>query len=207
MEQKSSNYEILKEKWKKDFTGWDHEAMCRKLRFPVCTEEEIRLPYFGKRFRISRKTGDARQEGREEEPSFNTYMAIFHLLYYSSETPENSGEWIPFRNVKKAGVFEAAYEKQVLLPFAEAFSGELEDFIKAGEELGFQKLSFGDASFLAPAFPCIPIQVIFWDGDEEFPARINLLFDRNITEFTHPETVVLLAEECMRYFLEAAGKN
>ncbi len=51
------------------------------------------------------------------------------------------------------------------------------------------------------AFPCIPLQFIFWDGDDEFPAQANILFDKNITDFTHEETVVLIAEEGVDRFL------
>ena len=90
-------------------------------------------------------------------------------------------------------MFEDAFERQVLKPFAEAFAGKPERFRRAGARLGFTPLSYGDAGFLVPAFEKVPLQVIFWDGDEEFPASVNLLFDRNIIRFIHPEDVVLLA--------------
>ena len=68
--------------------------------------------------------------------------------------------------------------------------------------MGSRPFPYGDAGFLVPAFEKVPLQVIFWDGDEEFPASVNLLFDRNIIRFIHPEDVVLLGMECMRYFME-----
>ncbi len=202
-EEISSNYEKLSEQWRRDFLGWDQEAMCRKLGITDYDEDSIRLSYFGIRFRIDRKTGLISRPGEPEYvPSFNTQMAIYHLLFYSSEHPRNSGEWVNFREVKNAGVFEKAFEKIVLRPFAQAFDGRTEAFEEAGRKLGFVPIPYGDAAFEVPAFSCIPIRVMFWDGDEEFPAKLTMLFDRNITQFTHPETVVLLAEECMGFFLK-----
>ena len=44
------------------------------------------------------------------------------------------------------------------------------------------------------------MRVVFWDGDEEFPARITILYDKNVTDFIHPENVVMLGSDCMRTF-------
>jgi hypothetical protein len=50
----------------------------------------------------------------------------------------------------------------------------------------------------------MPIRFLFWDGDEEFPAQANILFDENITEFTHEETVVTIASDGVRCLTDAA---
>ena len=40
----------------------------------------------------------------------------------------------------------------------------------------------------------ISLTYIFWDSDEEFPAAANILFDNRIAQWTHPESVPVLAE-------------
>ena len=45
---------------------------------------------------------------------------------------------------------------------------------------------------------------MFWDGDDEFPAQANLLFDRSATDFIHIESVVTIATELLRQLSEAA---
>lgn len=205
MEKYESNYDKLCIKWQQDFTTWDHEKLCEKLEGFVCEEDKIKLTYFKRPFEIDRKTGKITDlEYPERNCTFNTQMVIFHILYYSKESPVNSGVWIPFRNVKGAGPFDSAYKKIVLNPGAAFFFGKLESFIKAGEKKGFERLSYGDASFLVEVFPCTKLHFIFWDGDDEFPAQMNILFDKNITDFFHEETVVLLAEEGMSCLMEAA---
>ena len=51
---------------------------------------------------------------------------------------------------------------------------------------------------------CIPVKLMFWDGDDEFPAQANLLFDRSATDFIHIESVVTIATELLRQLSEAA---
>lgn len=197
----SNNYVKVMEKWRQDFLTWDQEALCRKVGIDTYDGGAIRLDYFGIPHEIDRKTGQIRVPGRaDHEPGFDEVMAIYNFLYYAEEGAENSGEWVHFRDVKSAGVFEGAFERQVLGPFAEHFAGRPEAFREAGERLGCVPLPYGDGSFQVPAFSCIPLRVIFWDGDEEFPAKVNILFDKDITSFIHPESVVMLGSECMRYF-------
>ena len=43
------------------------------------------------------------------------------------------------------------------------------------------------------AFECIPVRFLFWEGDEEFPAQGNILFDASATDFIHGESVVTIA--------------
>ena len=47
--------------------------------------------------------------------------------------------------------------------------------------------------------------MVFWNGDEEFSAQANLLFDVSITDFTHVETVCAVAGDLMRRLRELAG--
>lgn len=203
-EGRANNYVKVMEKWRQDFLTWDQEALCKKVGITTYGGDVIRLDYFGIPHEIDRRTGRIRCPGKPgHEPGFDEVMAIYNFLYYAKEGAANSGEWVHFRDVKDAGIFEGAFERQVLKPFAEHFAGRPEAFKEAGERLGYTPLSYGDASFQVPAFFCIPLRVIFWDGDEEFPAKVNLLFDKNITSFIHPESVVMLGAECMEYFLSA----
>ena len=199
----SSNYEKVLEHWRRKFLTWDAAALCEQAGIHDYDEDSIRLLYFGIPHRIDRKTGRITcPEKPDYEPGFDEIMAVYSLLYYAKEGAKNSGEWVHFRDVKDAGVFEAAFERQVLIPFEKHFSGRTAKFRAAGEALGFLPIPYGDAAFQVPVFSCIPMRVIFWDGDEDFPAKINLLYDRNVTDFTHAETVVMLGAECMRYFME-----
>jgi hypothetical protein len=201
----SDNYEACCEDWRKKALGFDFEERYRALGLPGYSSGDLPISYYGERYMISR--ADARIT-RVEKPDlkvdFQIALAIYHLFYYSAKSPVNSGHFIPFRDVKGAGPFDPAFKKQILDPFARAFEGKKDLLIAAGESLGFQRLAQSDAGFEANAFVRVPIRFLFWDGDDEFPAQANILFDENITEFTHEETVVTIAADGVRYLMDAA---
>ena len=66
-----------------------------------------------------------------------------------------------------------------------------EAFLAAGAALGGRSEPYGDAAVELPALPRIPVTIILWRADDEFPARADLLFDA--TAPRHLPTDVLWA--------------
>ena len=60
---------------------------------------------------------------------------------------------------------------------AHKYGNDVEGFLLRGSELGGEQLKYGDASLRLFPFPRIPVTLILWMRDEEFPARADLLFD------------------------------
>ena len=48
------------------------------------------------------------------------------------------------------------------------------------------------------------MQFLFWDGDDEFPAQANILYDASATDFIHVESTVTLASEGLFRLAQAA---
>jgi hypothetical protein len=57
------------------------------------------------------------------------------------------------------------------------FENNFEAFIKTGKDLGGSQAEYGDASLLLWPFQKIPVLIILWAGDDEFPTQASLLFD------------------------------
>jgi hypothetical protein len=51
-----------------------------------------------------------------------------------------------------------------------------------------------DVGFMFDVFPFLPVIFQFWDGDDEFAARINFLFDKNTMDYLHFETAGYVAD-------------
>ncbi len=70
-----------------------------------------------------------------------------------------------------------------MAPLLERFGKDPEGFRQAAElGLGGAPTDMADLSFQLMPFPRIPIHYLFWRPDEEFGARIDVLFDRSIEE-------------------------
>lgn len=201
------NYQMLIEKWQKIFLSLDYPGIYKRLSLEGWDEKKPRITYYGVTYEFDLSTGAiSNADNPLRKPGFNTQMAIYNLFYYTKTHPFLSGKWVPFRDVRRAAPFTDAFHRSVLVPFAKAFDGRLDALLLAGKALGFRRIPYSDAGFEAMAFSCLPIRFLFWDGDEEFSAQSNILFDYNITDFVHEETVVSLADDGVRLLIETADK-
>ena len=207
MEEKNqSNYDRVVETWRKKFLDMDQEKIIRKFHLES-DETSLYVTYFSNTLRIDRQTGVITFEGGKlsgESPGFNTSVTIYNMFHYSTEAPEASEKLVPFREVKRVYPFERAYQNTIIQKLQDTFSGHVNELKKACESLGGVRMSQGDAGYILPVFPFLKIAVLFWDGDEEFQAQANMLFDSNITDFMHEENVVGVASDAVYYLTLAA---
>jgi hypothetical protein len=52
-----------------------------------------------------------------------------------------------------------------------------------------EPVDLADVAYRFQAFPKIPIYYLLWEGDDEFPPRLTVLFDRSIDEHMAPDAV------------------
>lgn len=205
LEKTTDNYKIVRERWRKIYLDLDHEML--EQRFSLRCEEDARyIIYYNEEYRLDKRTGMLTLvKDPERELSFSTVMTIYHLFYYSKPGARVSGVDVPFRQVKRAAPFEKAFIRTILEPMAKAFEGHTEELRQACQALNGQPIRQGDVGYRIPAFNCMPLTIVFWDGDEEFPAQANILFDAEITDFLHEETVVCVASDLFRRLVEESG--
>lgn len=201
-----NNYEKLCEEFRRKALEWDFKERYCALGLPGYNDKNLPITYYGVNYEINRADGRIFEaEKPDKEPDITTRLVIYHLFCYSKKNPISANSFIPLHGVKRAAPFTDAFKKQTLIPFAKTFEGKTQCLIEAGEKLGFVRLPYSDAGFQAMAFSCIPIRFLFWDGDDEIPAQANILFDENITDFTHEETVIGIAANGVNRLVEAAN--
>ncbi len=55
--------------------------------------------------------------------------------------------------------------------------------------------------------PRIPVIVLFWDGDEDFPPETKIMYDKSISEHLTPDIVFILAVEICNRIGKSIFKN
>lgn len=192
-----SNYDLQVDIGKKIFLDYDQEMLIR--RFGLAADEAwIYLTYMNTPCRICRKTGRIEEALTEniwsECRSFNTVMTIYDLLCYPKEktAPGLSGSWCPVSKFAVMGGPDAlGFSKK----YAALFQDHLPELSKACAALGGilqKKLAGADITCLIPVTPYFPVLLQFWEGDEEFPPKLMLLWDENSMSFLHFETTYYL---------------
>ncbi len=201
----TDNYKSVTEIWQKKALSFDWKKTYQQLGlWGYSATGDLKIRFFGREYGIRRDTAEIYDIlDPEREINFCTAMGIYHIFYYALPDAKASGEWVPLREIRRAAPFERAFFNNTLEPFAKACDGKLAELTAAGETLGFRKLTKGDIGFEADIYDCMKIRLLFWDGDEEFPAQANILFDSNSNDFLHEESVIMMGMElCERLLAE-----
>lgn len=56
-------------------------------------------------------------------------------------------------------------------------------------------------------FPFLPVIVRFWESDEEFPASLQILTDKNMLDYMHYETVMFALSHLMSRLKEEMDRG
>lgn len=200
----TDNYEAWRRAWRARFCALDHAELQKKLPFLELDDRWLTVPYFSQPCAIARADGVITPPGGLKSFSLYDELNIFTMLWYSREDAHLTGEWLPFESLRSAGPYGPAFRSGNLKPFAATFSGHEASLREALLAFGGRRLPTGDVGYEIDVFPCIPMRVLFWEGDEEFPAQANLLFDRSTPDFIHVESVVTIASAALRHLAEYA---
>ena len=198
-----NNYEKQCEDWRQRFLAMDQGDICRRLPEVEMGEDCLRLWHYGRRFGVDRREGGISAVSDSGPVEIMPRLNIYTLFHYASPSARLTGEWVPFRELRDGAPFAAAFQRGVLAPLAATFSGQEDRLAQAAEALRGTRLT--SSAYLLLAFACLPVKLLFWEGDGEFPAQANLLFDRSATDFIHIESIVTVATELLYQAAGAAG--
>ncbi len=107
------------------------------------------------------------------------YFFIHSCLWYLINAKDISltGKLIKPSNLKGGDTFFRGTHILPLDSIAKRYGDDKEAFIKKGKELCAEVLNYGDLSIKLLPLPRIPVTLILWLKDEEFPPRAELLLD------------------------------
>jgi hypothetical protein len=148
------------------------------------------IDFFNERHSVNRLTGEV--FNKHAPAGFNAIMSIYDILCGSKYDAALSGEWQTLANLSPHSNFGAS-GKNLYATKAIKFSGKIAELKKACGRLGGITATKADVGFVFNAFPFLPVVFQYWDGDDEFEPRINLLFDKNTLDYIHFETAWYVA--------------
>lgn len=133
-------------------------------------------------------------------PPPHAYFYLFVIYYLLlRQDIKLRGEWISEKDLPGGATF---FRGPHLLPtslISDRFANHLQGFCDCCKNLGGTPLALADAAFSFIITKDINVAVLYWAGDEDFPAEAKILYDRSITEFLPLDIVFALAfEVCTR---------
>ena len=121
-------------------------------------------------------------------------ILMLHYLNGTRSGTKLSGEWIGFQEIPDGRFYLDAFNKRAKIPLINGFGNQPEKLQKLGAmAYDAQPFDHGDQSVLVRAFPRVPLALIIWKGDDEFPPDGNILFDRSISNILSAEDIAWLS--------------
>ncbi len=128
-------------------------------------------------------------------------LVILHYIAQAQGRPV-AGEWISFRQLSGGEAYYPAFDKRSQQPLLGFFARRAELLAEAGRSLGGVRAGMGDRGFVLAALPRVPMAFLFWNGDEELPPEVRILFDASVSAYLSTEDAVVLAQQAAFRLIE-----
>ena len=128
--------------------------------------------------------------GREGVPTLQVQTFLLRYLLESKEVAWG-GTWKTFREMPWGEMYIKPYTGRVLTRAAFTFGTRLGAFKAACEKMGATPLKHGDAGFQFDLIGNFAMQIMVWEGDDEFPPNAQVIYSDNFeTGFGAEDRVV-----------------
>lgn len=121
-------------------------------------------------------------------------LSVLWYLIQAKDTPL-SGELINPRQVDGGLIFALGSHVLPLDGIVERYGNDIEAFVRKGATFGGEQMNYGDASIRLFPFPRVPVVLLIWKDDGEFPASADILFDSTCSQ--HLPTGIIWATAMM----------
>lgn len=187
--ERPDNYRLQAEQAKGYFLRYDQQLLIGKLKLPH-DGSYLYAEMLCKLYRIHRATGELqRLEGKiwRQVESHSEIMTLLDLVCDSRQDRYLSFRW------KQMSAFGLAFHQSILEdgrePLLELFREDPESLRRACTELKGVPMAGGDLSYAMELFDGLAIWLQIWEGDEEFPSRLRILWDENALMYLKYETM------------------
>jgi hypothetical protein len=174
----------------------DLEQRCQKsgARYKRAGSKEIIIVEFlNQEYQVTFPDIEISPVGGGVEVSKSDKVLILHYLILASGVPL-SHKPIAFQELPEGASYLRTFTKRSIAPLVKHFSGEPERLVEVAKRLGGQKADYGDAAVKINGFKLVPVTLVLWGGDDEFPPRGNILFDSTISEYLSTYDITVLCD-------------
>ncbi len=165
----------------------------------------VSVPFFNETIELA-MPGCSFRSLKGSNVTLTTKIIILHYLIHASGNPVGAA-LVPYEDIPGCRAYLPVFERRVVKPLVGAFGYSRDAFSEAGNALGGKEEEYGNASFTLSAFPRLPITFILWEGEEEFPPSVKVLFDQSIHTYLPLEDIVVVSKMATTRILKEARKG
>lgn len=181
-----------------------HEVALEKFR--ACSLEDMArcsgysiegnalvLEFLGQHFKVVYPSGQfVPMQASDGELPLATQILILHYVTNLSQ-PLEAGKLISYKELPGGAIYIKPFTGRAIDPLVRTFGSNPDSLLEVVTRLGGQSNGLGDVGVTYRVFPRIPVALILWRADDEFPASGNILFDASAPLILPTEDFAVLA--------------
>ena len=143
--------------------------------------KEFTVTLLGRAFAIAHPDYTIRALDGGAIPPLPTQTFLLRYLLESRQVPWN-GTWKTFREMPWGEMYIKPYTGRVLTRAAFTFGTRIGAFRTACEKMRATLVPHGDAGYLFDLIGDYRMQILVWEGDDEFPPNAQVLYSDNFAD-------------------------
>jgi len=153
----------------------------------------LTLDFLGGHYKVDYPSGNFESIPISEgKLPLGTQILILHYLANPTEVVD-VGKLISFKELPAGGIYIKPFTGRSIDPMVKIFGDNPDRLVEVVTSLGGQNNGLGDVGVTLRVFPRIPVTLVLWRADDEFPASGNILFDASAPLLLPTEDYAVLA--------------
>jgi len=143
--------------------------------------KEFTVTLLGRKFALTHPVYAIRALDDGPVPPLPTQTFLLRYLLESKNVTW-CGTWKTFREMPWGEMYIKPYTGRVLTRAAFTFGTRVAAFKAAAEKMGAMALNHGDAGYQFTLVGNYQMQILVWEGDDEFPPNAQVIYSDNFAE-------------------------
>ena len=159
----------------------DPAEITARLPYVRFDGREFFLTLLGREYAVSFPGAVVRPVDGGKVPPIPTQTFLLRVLLESKNVTW-CGQWKTFREMPWGEMYIKPYTGRVLTRAAFTFGTRVAKFKAACEAMGAEAVSHGDAGYRFDLVGGYQMQILVWEGDDEFPPNAQILYSDNFAD-------------------------
>jgi len=164
--------------YEEKFRDLDPASVAERLKSVQWDGNEFAVTLLGRTYAVSHPDYSIRALDGGKLPPLPVQTFLLRYLLESRDVSW-AGQWKTFREMPWGEMYIKPYTGRVLTRAAFTFGTRVAAFKAACEKMGAIVMEHGDAGYLFELLPGYQMQILVWEGDDEFPPNAQVLYSDN----------------------------
>ncbi len=169
-------------------------------------EKTYRLPILNRIYLISPGEKIIFPENDPSSGPCEFYLQLSAINYLIGAKPVPlSNCWVSEKDFLGGSLFFRGIHSLPVSELERVFGRESRKFHRVSKACGGKEVKGGDLAYELPMFPRLPVRILLWLEDKEFPARVLFLFDKTANIHLRLDGIWAVGKAIERALLERAS--